>query len=117
MRRGGDEGFVTVAMAGLILVLVSVTVLVAGLGAVAVTRHRAATAADLAALAAAGQALEGRVTACRAAARVAEAQGAEVADCRLDGSDALVEVTVRPPGRLGALGAARAWARAGPERP
>ena len=117
MTPGRDEGFVTVAMAGLMLVLISVTVLVAGLGAVAVTRHRAATAADLAALAAAGHALEGTVTACAAAGRVAEAQGAAVVDCRFDGSDALVEVTVRPPGRLGALGAARAWARAGPDRP
>jgi secretion/DNA translocation related TadE-like protein len=114
MNRQGDEGFIAVAVAGLVLVLVSVSSLVACLGAVAVARHRAATAADLAALAAAGHALEGEPTACGAAARVAEAQGAVVQVCRLDGADALVQVTVRPVGRLGSLGAAQAWARAGP---
>ena len=48
-----ERGFVTVAVAGLMAVLLAVTGAVALLGAVAVARHRAATAADLAALAAA----------------------------------------------------------------
>ncbi|MCW2599064.1 MAG: hypothetical protein JWM02_893 [Frankiales bacterium] len=112
-----DEGFVAVAMAGLVLLLVSVSAVVACLGAVAVARHRAATAADLAALAAAGHALEGAATACAVASRVAERQGARIQACQLEGWDAVVDVTVRPPGRIGALGVARARARAGPGTP
>jgi secretion/DNA translocation related TadE-like protein len=116
VNRQREEGFVAVAVAGFVLVLLSLAVLVAGLGAVAVARHRAAAAGDLAALAAARHALEGTMAACGAATRVAEAQGAVVEVCRLEGAEALVEVAVRPAGRIGALGAARAWARAGPGR-
>ena len=112
--RGREEGFVTVAVAGLALVLVAVSALVATLSAVAVTRHRAAAAADLAALAAARHAVEGAGPACEAGRRVAAAQGAVLVGCRLDGLDVLVEVAVTPPGRLGDLGQARALARAGP---
>lgn len=111
-----DGGFVTVAVAGLLLVLVSVAWLVEALGAVAVARHRAATAADLAALAAAAHAIEGPTPACRAAAVIAERQGARVRRCSVDGLDALVEVVVRPPGRLGSFGEAISVSRAGPTR-
>lgn len=111
-----DAGFVTVAVVGLALVLVAAAGLVATLGAVAVARHRAAAAADLAALAAASHAPDGLPAACAAARRVAEAQGASLERCRLEGPDADVVVAVRPPGRLAALGSARARARAGPGR-
>lgn len=114
MRR--QDGFVTVAVAGLVLVLVSLSALVATLAAVAVTRHRAAAAADLAALAAARHALEGEQVACAAARRVAVAQAAVLEVCRIEGLDVVVEVAVSPPGRLGQLGVARAIARAGPAR-
>lgn len=110
MRR--DDGFVMVAVAGLVLVLVAVGGLVATLGAVAVARHRAAAAADLAALAAAGHAREGQGPACDAAGAIAQAQEAELITCALDGPDATVQVEVR----LGVLGAARARGRAGPDR-
>jgi secretion/DNA translocation related TadE-like protein len=115
-RVDRQDGFVTVAVAGLALVLVSVSAVVATLGAVAVARHRAAAAADLAALAAAQHAVEGRAAACGAARRVAQAQAAALQTCDLDGLDAVVRVSVTPPGRLGRWGAAEAVARAGPTR-
>ena len=113
MRRD-DRGFVTVAVVGLSLVLLAVSALVATLGSVAVARHRAAAAADLAALAAAAHALEGQATACAAARRVAASQASELRRCAVDGVTALVEVAVRPGGRLAGLGEAVGRARAGP---
>lgn len=64
------------------------------LGQAVVARHRAAAAADLAALAAAAYWARGPETACAAALRVARAQGAALAACSLRGEDA--EVTARP---------------------
>jgi secretion/DNA translocation related TadE-like protein len=112
-----EQGFVAVATAGLILVLVCVAALLASLGAVAVARHRAASAADLAALAGAQHALEGAGPSCDAARQVAEAQGARLATCELHGAEVVVEVSVRPAGRIGQLGLATARARAGPVTP
>jgi secretion/DNA translocation related TadE-like protein len=84
------------------------------LGAVAVARQRAASAADLSALAAAGAALDGPAAACARAARLADRVGAELSSCRLDGDVATVVAQVRPSGPLARLGAASARARAGP---
>lgn len=111
-----QDGFVTVALAGLVLVLMAVSGVVAALAGVAVARHRAAAAADLGALAAAGRAHEGAQVACAAAGAVASAQGAALKACRLEGLDAFVEVTVSAPGWLGDLGRARGLAAAGPDR-
>ena len=105
MRREG--GFVTIAVLGLAGVLLAVTGLLATLGTVAVARHRAASAADLAALAAAQHLRDG--TPCAAAARLAAAQSAVLTGCRVDTGSVTVEVGVR----VGALGTARARARAG----
>lgn len=110
----GDRGSATVlvlAMAGLVVL---VGLLLAGLGAVAVTRHRAASAADLAALAAADVALQGPDAACAAAARVAERGATVLTACRLGDDVVEVVVVLRPGGVLGRLGEARAVARAGP---
>ena len=79
-----------------------------------VTRHRAESAADLAALAAAGVAVAGEERACAQARWVTEQMGVELRSCRLSGWDALVEVTATPPGGLGVFGPAAARARAGP---
>jgi secretion/DNA translocation related TadE-like protein len=98
-------------MAGLVVL---VALLLAGLGAVAVTRHRAASAADLAALAAADVALQGPEVACAAAARAAQRGATALTACRLDGDIVEVVVVLRPGGVLGRLGEARAVARAGP---
>jgi secretion/DNA translocation related TadE-like protein len=114
VKQQDDAGFVAVATAGLILVLVCVAALLASLGAVAVARHRAASAADLAALAGAHHALEGVGPACQVARRVAEAQGAHLDSCVLEGQQVLLAVSVRPAGRIGELGVARARAKAGP---
>jgi secretion/DNA translocation related TadE-like protein len=103
-----EDGFVTVAVLGLATVLVAVSALLAMLGTVAVARHRAASAADLAALAGARHLRDG--TACDAAERVARAATAVLEDCRVGSSD----VTVRVGIRVGLLGTARARARAGP---
>ncbi len=97
--------------------LVLVTLLLAGLGGVAVTRHRAAAAADLAALAGADVALQGADVACAAAAHAARRGAAQLAECRLEGDVVEVAVLLRPGGALGRLGQARAVARAGPGVP
>lgn len=103
-----DDGFVTVAVLGLAGALVAVGALGATLGTVAVARHRAASAADLAALAGARHLLDG--TACAQARAAAARNGAELARCRVDGSRVDVEVALR----VGPLGTARARSAAGP---
>lgn len=107
-------GFVTVAVLGLAMALLAFGGLLAALGAVAVARHRAAAAADLSALAAAGHVLEGPSGACAAAARVARAQAAALVTCTTIGSTVEVRVRVTPPGPIGRLGAATSTAIAGP---
>ena len=114
MSRGRqDDGSSTVLVLGFVTILLFVGGLVASVASIVVTRHRAEAAADLAALAAAGRAFEGQPAACSAARHVAHGQAVQLLSCRLDGLDALVEVGVRPPGRLGELGLVHARARAG----
>jgi secretion/DNA translocation related TadE-like protein len=117
-RLSGERGSATVwvvALAGLLAALGAAAVLVAA----AVTgRHRATSAADLAALAGAARSVVGDPAACSAAGRIAAANGAELETCALlPGAE--VEVRVRVPVRLGPLGVAdaRARARAGPAPP
>jgi secretion/DNA translocation related TadE-like protein len=114
----GERGSATVwvlALAGLLAVLGMAVLLV---GTATVARHRATTAADLAALAAAGRAVVGDPGACAAAERIARADGAALESCSV-GAGTVVEVHVRVPVRLGPLGlaGARAHARAGPAAP
>lgn len=111
---GHDAGFVTVAVLALALALLAFGGVLASLGAVAVARHRAAAAADLAALAAAGHVIAGQPGACAAAWRVTRAQAAELTGCSISGTTVEVRATARPPGPLGSLGAATSTARAGP---
>ncbi|MET9320822.1 Rv3654c family TadE-like protein [Streptomyces sp. NPDC003038] len=63
------------------------------LGQAVVARHRAAAAADLAALAAAATWAHGPETACATARRVARAQAAALTACRVEGE--VAEVTAR----------------------
>lgn len=112
--RAADRGSATVWTAGAIAALMSVTVLVVWLGAAAATRHRAASAADLAALAAAGAVTEGERLACGKARWVTDHMSVEMRSCRLDGADARVEIVAKPPGALAGFGPAEARARAGP---
>lgn len=112
--QGGDEGSASVLVLALCSLLALVGAVLVALGAVAVARHRAGAAADSAALAAAARALGGEQQACASAAAVVRASGATLLSCALHGDAAEVTVEVRPPGRLGQLGAAHARARAGP---
>ncbi|GHF03303.1 hypothetical protein GCM10017786_41260 [Amycolatopsis deserti] len=104
-----DRGAATVWAACAIAALVAVAGLLWGLGSAAIARHRAGGAADLAALAAAGQAGHGTDAACGRAHWVADRMGARMVSCRFEGWDALVEVTVDT-----GLGPAAGRARAGP---
>jgi secretion/DNA translocation related TadE-like protein len=86
-------------------VLMAAFAAVALLGQAVVARHRAGSAADLAALAAADRALDGERPACALAARVAAAQGAVLRRCVVVGE--VSDVTA-------AVGGAQVRSRAGP---
>lgn len=95
MRATRDRGSATVwvAMAATVLCVVFAAVL--AMGQAVVARHRAGSAADLAALAAADHALQGAGPACEKAATVARAQGAAVVRCAVEGEIADVTAQVR----------------------
>lgn len=115
MRRPvGEAGVAGVLVLALASVLALVGALSSTLAAVAVARQRAAAVADLAALAAAGRALDGPAAACDRAAALARRNGGRLTSCRLDGEQAEVVAEVQPAGVLGELGAASVRARAGP---
>jgi secretion/DNA translocation related TadE-like protein len=109
-----DRGVATVYACLAIVVLLAITGLAAHLGAAALARQRAETAADLAALAGAAKVLQGPDAVCASVVRVAAANGVDVQMCSVVGTDVLVTVT----GRAGAgpfAGTAVGRARAGPE--
>lgn len=116
MRLRDEEGFATVAGAAVVAALAVILVGVLYVGAAVLARHRAQTAADLGALAAASAHVSGRDDACTVAREWVSAQDGSpsVADCVIDGQDVIVHITVRV--RLGGLGVrvATAAARAGP---
>lgn len=95
---------------GLVLVLFAGAL--SAVGTAVAARHRAQTAADLAALAGAARALEGASVACGRAGEYAALNGAGLAACRLDGFDLIITVTVAT-----RTGPAYASARAGPITP
>jgi secretion/DNA translocation related TadE-like protein len=113
-RGQGERGGMTVAA---VLVIVAATTMclgVARLGAAAVLRARAETAADAAALAAAAHLAQGESSG-RAAAVAADAaldNGARLVSCDCRGTAAEVEVALDAPPGLGMPGAVRARARA-----
>ncbi|MFF4540923.1 Rv3654c family TadE-like protein [Streptomyces aureus] len=86
-----DRGSATVWTVGAIAVLCAVFGAVLSMGQAVVVRHRAAGAADLAALAAADHWSDGGTAACARAERVARAQGARIVRCSVDGQ--ISEVT------------------------
>ncbi|MGW6821733.1 Rv3654c family TadE-like protein [Streptomyces sp. NPDC055005] len=93
MRR--DRGSATVWAALVTTVLGAVFGGVLLLGQAVVARHRAAAAADLAALAAAATWAHGPEAACATAVRVARAQGASLIACEVQGE--VAEVMARAP--------------------
>lgn len=100
----GEEGYATVATAGIIAAVASLLLAVAAVTSLVVARHEAQVAADLAAVAGAWEVAKGR-DACTKATEIAALNGAELGACVIDGRD--VEVTARLRGRS-------AIARAGP---
>jgi secretion/DNA translocation related TadE-like protein len=114
-RASCDSGSGTVLALGLVAVLASLVLVCAALGAAIVARHRAAAAADLAALAAADRSL-GRAPGvpCAVAGEVTQANDARLTGCRVDGDGSvIVRVRVRLPAPWARLGVAEAAARAG----
>lgn len=93
--RDRDRGSATVWGVVVVTVLMSVFGGVLLLGQAVVSRHRAAAAADLAALAAAASWAHGPEAACATAVRVAVAQGVQVTGCTVTGE--VAEVTARTP--------------------
>ncbi|WP_073697304.1 Rv3654c family TadE-like protein [Mycobacterium sp. ST-F2] len=109
-----DRGSATVVAVALIAVLAGLLSGAVAVGAAVIGRHRAQSAADLAALAAAGVLASGPGQSCRRAAAVAEAMGSRVGQCSVQRLDVVVDVEV--PVRFGRwhLGVAHGRARAGP---
>lgn len=109
-----DRGSATIWLVGLAALIGLVTVAALVQGSAVVARHRAAAAADLAALAAAVRVSEGADAACAAAKGIAARNGGSLTRCVLSGDD--VEIDVTRPLMLGSLGSwvAMARARAGP---
>lgn len=103
-RLRGEEGYATVTSAGIIAAVVSLLLVVAGLGSAVVDSHRAHTAADLAAVAGATALYRG-ADPCRAAVETAKLNGARVEHCEEKTPDVVVTAGV---------GRSRASARAGP---
>ncbi len=99
-------------MLAAIAVLAVLTVVAAGtwLAAAVIARHRAQSAADLAAVAAAVRLPAGDSAACALADTVVRSMGGTVRQCSITRLDVIVVVSVRAGGRLGreALAAARA---------
>ncbi|GAA4993390.1 Rv3654c family TadE-like protein [Streptomyces siamensis] len=84
-RGASDAGSATVWTVGAITALCVVFGAVLAMGQAVVVRHRAAGAADLAALAAADHWMDGGTGACALADRVARAQGARLVRCGVEG--------------------------------
>ncbi|MGH3909769.1 MAG: Rv3654c family TadE-like protein [Pseudonocardiaceae bacterium] len=112
-----DRGMATVWAAGVIAVLMILTVFGLHLGGVILARHHAESAADLAALAGAGSAVAGEGYACARARQVTDRMRVRLASCSARGWDVLVQVAAHPGGPAGRLGEATARARAGPAAP
>ncbi|MFF4759912.1 Rv3654c family TadE-like protein [Streptomyces sp. NPDC001292] len=111
-RRPSDRGSATVWSVGAIALLCVVFGIGLALGQAVVDRHRAAGAADLAALAAAGHWAEGGAAACTRAEEVARAQGTRLVRCAIVGDTSDVTAAAE-----GGPFTTEVRARAGPASP
>ncbi|PTR21586.1 secretion/DNA translocation related TadE-like protein [Rhodococcus sp. OK519] len=109
-ESGGATVLACFALAGLVVV----TAAFAHLGGVVVNRHRAQSAADLSALAAAYALGSGDESACAAASTIARRMRVELADCSVDGWEVVVSTAAATSSGVFPIGPARAVARAGP---
>jgi secretion/DNA translocation related TadE-like protein len=109
-----ERGSATVVMLAVIAAVLTLTVSGLMLSSAVLASHRARSAADLAALAAAGALLAGEppYTACQSAARVAAVNDAQVQGCVAFGDEVQVSVAVQA--GVQGLGVATARSRAGP---
>lgn len=117
-REDAERGSNTVTSLGLVCVLLVLGLTVAGLVGIVSANHRAATAADLAALAGA-DAARGLSSGqpCTIAAAVAGRNGASLAGCALPSElsgTVDVRVTIPIEGPFAFLGSAEGLSRAGP---
>lgn len=122
MRAAGDRGSGTVLVLAVVAALGLVSVTAWTASAAALARHRAEVAADLAALAGAGELDRAGASdrACAAARAVAGANGAWLESCRVGGAQLVVvaALRLRLPGVLGGGSrVVKARARAGREPP
>lgn len=117
MRDSGgmrdESGMATVLACFCAMALLAFTVLAVQVGAAAIARQRAETAADLGALAGASKVLSGSEVACAAATEVVTANGGAIESCALVGAD--IQIVVATAVELGPMTRrAEARARAGP---
>jgi len=112
-RCGGSAGSATVLVLASCLLVGSAAAVTVATGEAVLTRHRAFAAADAAALATAAADLAGPAQACAAGGRAAEEDGGRLTACSVVDGTATVVVSVRAPGWLLWLGAAKGRARAG----
>lgn len=89
-----DEGYATIATAGIIAAIASILLVVVGVSAQVITRHQAQVAADMAAVAGAYSLALGD-DACAQAKKVAGLNGAGLEGCRIVRRDVIATVTVR----------------------
>ncbi len=110
----GDTGSATVLTLSAFLVLGTFTGVVLAVSMTAVCRQRAAGAADMAALAAAGDPSGDPESMCGRAHAIGFANRSRVLSCRISGDTVEIAVAVDLPGALAGLGPLVARARAGP---
>jgi secretion/DNA translocation related TadE-like protein len=117
LSRANERGSATLVAVAMMAVLLAIALGGSLVGSAVIARHRAQSAADLAALAAARWVGSGPQAACTWASSVATVNHSRLVACTLDGLDVVVTVDVAVSlGRLG-VGSARAAARAGPGQP
>ena len=114
---GRDRGAATVVAAAAVGVLVLLLGLGLQLGAAVLARHRAESAADLAALAGAVDAVRGQDVACARARKVAASNGAVLESCEWHGWTLTARVTYPCTCALTVSGITVGRARAGPMAP
>lgn len=112
-----DCGSATMLLIGAMLVLATATAAASAVGVVASHRQKAATAADMAALAAAAETSGDLPIACARAAAVADANGGHLDACRVRDGSIEVVASLELPGALTGFGPLRATSRAGPWPP
>jgi secretion/DNA translocation related TadE-like protein len=110
----GERGAGSILVLGAVAVALTALLVVLTLAAGYDARHRAAAAADLAALAGAGQVGFGAEPACALARTVAAANGGVLRSCTVEGEQVVVSVAATIVGPTSWLPDPVRWARAGP---